>query len=82
MNGNIPILKKNPIINNDKPIRKTGDFNKGVEERIVVRFVVPMIPYIKAIPYNKNPVINAPRRKYFNALSFDFILFLKNPAST
>jgi len=33
--------------------------------------MVPVEPYRSAMPYRKNPVENAPRRKYLSALSFE-----------
>ena len=40
----------------------------------------PDEPYIRVIPNNKNPVENAPIKKYFNAASFDAKSFFLIPA--
>ena len=42
--------------------------------------VVPVAPYIIAIPYRKNAVANDPSRKYFSEASFDSSARRRNPA--
>jgi len=46
------------------------------------KFVLPVAPKINAIPYRKKAEENDPRRKYFNADSFDFRSARRKPAIT
>ena len=79
-NGTDEILKPKPTSRSASPI--VSSESRPVEAPIRSRFVVPVAPYTRAIPYRKKALAKAPSRKYFIAASPEARRARKYPAST
>src|SRR3954468_4459876 len=87
-NGTGAILNPKPTSSNPKPARSNGGVpavsrlgttspgagpTEGVKPTMCARFVEPVEPYTRAMPYRKNADENAPRMKYFMPASCDSV---------
>ena len=76
-------MKKNPISSNAAPARNSATRPLSASPAAISGiYMVPVEPYIKAIPYRKKPVAKAPSKKYLRALSALPSLSRNNPAIT
>src|SRR3954468_23216367 len=61
---------------------RPGKFGLAARSAISEMFVVPIAPYVRAMPYNRNAEAKDPRMKYFIDDSFDLRSPFLRPAIT
>ena len=84
-NGTAPTLNENPTKSSASPPISSGSSPRPFEvmiDAISDRLVVPVEPYISAMPYSRNAVENAPSRKYFSAASAEEARLRSRPVRT
>ena len=84
-NGTDDTLNPSPITTSAPPATSSGLPISGESARnsaMRPRFVLPVAPYISAMPYSRKPLANAPSKKYLSAASFDSRWLRRNPTST
>ena len=84
-NGTAATLKAKPTSSSARPMSSSVPCSRCSEVTcapISARFVVPVAPYTRAIPYSRNAEAKAPSRKYLSAASAALGLLRLIPANT